>query len=287
MLIHPHIHHHRADRRLASAVAMQSEATAQGKAVRGGVGSFARMRSGVLVLANEPTSQPRRCHLKRHSSGLTLIELLVVLVILAALAGVVLPHMNDLRIGPFGTRGESPQEIATKTTLLRVRAAIMGDESMPGLWQDLGGLDKYMPEKMGDLLMSDAGLTSLSAVLPASLEEYDPNTRLGWRGPYLMSSGARYGADDPPYGTEGDPAVLDGWGHPVVIQFPTTAVPTDSNRYLYARLVSAGPNGVIDTPLSLPPPNTFSAPPPAGVLTIDDCGDDSVLFLRVADTRIP
>lgn len=228
----------------------------------------------------------RRACLRR---GLTLIELLVVLMVLIAVAGIVIPNVTNLEIGSDinGKGGKSPQRIVTETTLLRVRAAIMGDETMPGLWQDLGGLDKYMPEKMGDLFMSDAGMTSLSAVLPASLEEYDPNTRLGWRGPYLVSSGARYGADDPPYGTEGDPAVLDGWGNPVVIQFPTTAIPTDPNRYLYTRLVSAGPNGVIDTPLSLPPPNTFSAPPPAGVLTIDDCGDDSVLFLRVADTRIP
>lgn len=246
MLIHPHIHHHRADRRLASAVAMQSEASAQGKAVRGGVSAFARMRNGALVLANEPTSQPRRCRLKRHSSGLTLIELLVVLVILAALAGVVLPHMNDLRIGPFGTRGESPQEIATKTTLLRVRAAIMGDESMPGLWQDLGGGETELPLSIRELFIPRPGWPT----------PFDPNTRLGWRGPYVMDNGARDGADDP--------AILDGWGRPIVNQAPTA---------LTIRLVSAGADGILETPPAIAMP------------TLAACGDDLVLFLRTADTR--
>ena len=230
MIIHPHIHHRRAGRRLASAVAMQSEATAQGKAVRRGVGAFARMRNGVLVLANEPTSQPRRCRLKRHSSGLTLIELLVVLVILAALAGVVLPHMNDLRIGPFGTRGESPQEIATKTTLLRVRAAIMGDESMPGLWQDLGGKTAELPQTIAELFAPPAGWT----------DSFDPNTRLGWRGPYIQPNGAQLGLElaGLGYGNATDPAILDGWGRPIVIQDPGT---------LQIRLLSAGADADLGT----------------------------------------
>ena len=34
-----------------------------------GVGAFAKMRCGVLVLANEPTSMPRSFRLPRHDSG--------------------------------------------------------------------------------------------------------------------------------------------------------------------------------------------------------------------------
>jgi len=180
MLIHLHIHHHRADRRFAS--------------------------------------------------GLTLIELLVVLVILAALAGVVLPHMNDLRIGPFGSRGKSPQEIVTETTLLRVRAAIMGDESMPGLWQDLGGKETELPQTIAELFAPPAGWT----------DSFDPNTRLGWRGPYIQPTGAQLGDQlaDLGYGDRDDPAILDGWGRPIVIQDPGT---------LQIRLLSAGADAILST----------------------------------------
>jgi prepilin-type N-terminal cleavage/methylation domain-containing protein len=177
---------------------------------------------------------------RRFASGLTLIELLVVLIILAALAGVVLPHMNDLRIGSFGTRGESPQEIATKTTLLRVRAAIMGDESMPGLWQDLGGRETELPWSIAELFVARAGWPT-----PPN---FDPNTGILWRGPYLMSSGARYGSNDD-YGTISDPAVLDGWGRPIIIQGPKNPLlsPTPQPEALYIRLVSRGEDGVLNT----------------------------------------
>lgn len=232
MLIHPHLHHRRADRRFASAVAMQSDANAQGRTVRGGVGAFARMRNRVLVLAIEPTSQPRRCLLKRHSSGLTLIELLVVLVILAALAAIVVPNVTNLRIGVDinGEGGKTPAEIVTETTLLRVRAAIMGDESMPGLWQDLGGREAELPQTIAELFAPPAGWT----------DSFDPNTRLGWRGPYIQPTGAQLGLElaGLGYGNATDPAILDGWGRPIVIQDPGT---------LQIRLLSAGADADLGT----------------------------------------
>ena len=188
--------------------------------------------------------------------GLTLVELLVVLVLLIATALLVVPLFSDLSFGS-GNNRKSLQQIATEQTLMQVRAAILGTEGQKGLWSDLGQRDAYLPQKMADLF-------NPSSTLPLSLQSYyDPNTRLGWRGPYLLSSGARYGVNDV-YGAENDPAVLDGWGNPILIQTPDAQ---------YIRIVSKGADGVLDTP----PADTMPA--------LATCGDDVVLFLRVADTR--
>jgi type II secretory pathway pseudopilin PulG len=71
------------------------------------------------------------------------------------------------------------------------------------------------------------------------------------------------------YGETGDPAVLDGWGNPIVLQVPQTPGTTEHDRTRHARLVSAGPNGVIDTD--------------PGELMPNERGDDLVLFLWIAD----
>ena len=56
------------------------------------------------------------------------------------------------------------------------------------------------------------------------------------------------------YGFVGEPTLLDPWDNPYVIQVPppqawpgVTNVP-DSVRFAYARVVSAGPNGILETP---------------------------------------
>ena len=56
------------------------------------------------------------------------------------------------------------------------------------------------------------------------------------------------------YGFTGEPAMLDPWGNPYVVQIPppqafndVTNV-MDSARFAYARVVSAGPDGRLDTP---------------------------------------
>jgi hypothetical protein len=56
------------------------------------------------------------------------------------------------------------------------------------------------------------------------------------------------------YGFPGEPAIMDPWGNPYVVQIPppqaftevTNAI--DSMRFAYARVVSAGPDGRLDTP---------------------------------------
>lgn len=235
---------------------------------------------------------------------MSLVELLVVLVVLVVVATLVVPHLTDLRIGasPDGRGGKSPQQIATETTMLHIRDAILGTSSQPGMWSDLGQRDECFPQTVAELLVFAPDLPPLTAphhraTLLTSLQSFDPNTHLGWRGPYLQPSGARYvenstaqftrdygygpyPANDPNYHAN-DPAVLDAWGNPIILQFATPDT-TDPNCIKYARLVSAGPNGAIDL-LESAVPNTDGAV----ILTKGNCVDDVVLFFNVSvtDTR--
>ncbi len=119
---------------------------------------------------------------------------------------------------------------------------------------------------------------------------WDATSERGWRGPYLRqvngsfpAESARRFADDttfasrgfyPPldglrepadfidrrdgcsvYGFPDEPAVLDPWGNPYVLQIPPPqAFPggntnlRDEVRFRYARVVSAGPDGRLETP---------------------------------------
>ena len=78
--------------------------------------------------------------------------------------------------------------------------------------------------------------------------DFDPVYRVGWRGPYVVANnGSVYTINATTdfleqYGENGDPAVLDGWGNPIVIQNP--GLTSDGGQDV--RLVSAGPNGIVD-----------------------------------------
>ena len=56
------------------------------------------------------------------------------------------------------------------------------------------------------------------------------------------------------YGFAGEPTAVDPWGNPYVLQIPPAQAflspsnVTDEVRFRYARLVSAGPDGCLDTP---------------------------------------
>lgn len=225
-------------------------------------------------------SRPSPSTRLRHRRGLTLFELMIVLGILLILGTLVVPaissHMTQSR------------EDVTLQSMRRVREVVMSTyfddmgEQLPrpgtaGL--DVGRADHpqlcYLfvnPEKYedGNNLTEDYDIT------------FDPVTRQGWRGPYLLHEGGgfRYFVDadrtEPGnftqlYGETDDPTILDGWGNPIVIQEPDAdgdnVIDFDEARRV--RLVSAGPNGVIDTD-------------PDDLLATDR-GDDLVLFLRVAE----
>jgi type II secretory pathway pseudopilin PulG len=197
------------------------------------------------------THQQQPMRPRSSEAAVTLLELLVVLVVLIALAVLVIPQFTDLRFGFAGDR-KTAQQIATERTLNLVSEAILGGSGQKGLWLDLGNQDANLPQTIAELFVPRVGWP-----------DFDPNTRRGWRGPYLLGSGARYGVTDA-YGNADDPAVLDGWGQPVVIQLP------DAD---HIRVVSKGEDGVLDTP------------PAVNLPTLASCGDDVVFFLRVADAR--
>lgn len=128
---------------------------------------------------------------------------------------------------------------------------------------------------------------------PEVFVRWDESARRGWHGPYVRhasgvfpAAGDRRSSDDstfdsrgfyPPlsglyvaqdfedrldgcsvYGFPGEPAVIDPWGNPYVLQIPppqaffdvanVVSGVTDEVRFSYARVVSAGPDGRLDTP---------------------------------------
>lgn len=104
------------------------------------------------------------------------------------------------------------------------------------------------------------------------------------------------------YGFVGEPAAFDPWGNPYVLQIPPPQAfaavtnTADTVRFRYARLVSAGPDGVLDTPCFLPNPTNEHATAwdararrlirQAGRIdgtNVVARGDDLVLFLARGD----
>ena len=214
--------------------------------------------------------------------GLTLFELMLVLGILLVLGTLVIPavtgHLNQSR------------EDVTWQSLRRIREAVMntyfddmGEElprpGLPGL-----GAGRLDHPQLCYLFVNPETHEDGDPLTEEYDTSYDPISRRGWRGPYLLHEGEgfKYAADgDRPvpgnfthrYGETGDPAVMDGWGNPIVLQEPDAdgdgLIDFDEARHV--RLVSAGPDGVIDTD-----PDEM-LPVPA------DRGDDLVLFLRIAE----
>lgn len=100
----------------------------------------------------------------------------------------------------------------------------------------------------------------------------------------FQSRGFFPGGATSPYGVAGDLAAADPWGNPVVLQIPPpsafAAPPDEAKQFHCARLVSAGPDGALSTPLDRL----------AGRLadgTANVRGDDLVLFLNRADVYEP
>lgn len=172
--------------------------------------------------------------------GFSLVELVVVLVILVALAGLVIPLI--------GSQTEDSRNTATNASLTELRNVILGtyrqdmDKRLPrpGYYgvNTKGRTDK--PQLR--YLFINPGTYTAPGTLETTAPTYDPLYKRGWRGPYFMNSTGRYLVDaarnfTKDYGENDDPAVIDGWGNPIVI------VETGTR----AELRSAGPDGILQT----------------------------------------
>jgi type II secretory pathway pseudopilin PulG len=192
--------------------------------------------------------------------GFTLLELAIVAGILVVLAGALVPLVDGFRA--------QGQKTAAVASLVAIRNAIMGTPEQPGYLEDTGQL----PNTINDLFENPFSVGS-------PLYSFDRDTGRGWRGPYLLNATGHYAINNATgftsaYGSNGDTAVLDPWGNPIIIQYPS-GVNGTSTPPTFARLVSAGPNGAIDTPQNY---NGTPYPPPSVR------SDDIVLFLDHADS---
>lgn len=173
---------------------------------------------------------------------MTLLELALVVSTLALLAVVTLPNLSQT--------ADNAAHTITRDGLGQVRSAIL----------DAYYHDAYecLPYPVASGRETHPQLTYLfvSPLTHTTLPAYDAVTRRGWRGPYLRGAGAKYQVDVARgftrlYGEAGDPTPVDGWGRPIVLQQPVLDGTAASAKDLrFARLVSAGPNGVLDTPVT-------------------------------------
>lgn len=195
--------------------------------------------------------------------GLTFFELLVALAVVATLVTLIVVPADELRGAGMVT--------VTERSLLAVRNAICGSDGQSGYRADLGELPLFV----SDLFQQPTTLAG-QPYLPPELQTFDPVTRRGWRGPYLEHTGSRYQIVNPlgftgNYGVDGWPTAVDAWGRPIVLQWPQLGVGIDVR--LFVRLVSAGPNGIVETPANVAYPSRAS------------CGDDVVLYVMGVDGR--
>lgn len=196
---------------------------------------------------------------RRRCTGLTLLELVVVVAILAVLAGMIIP----LGAGQV----QKARFAATKTNLLLIRDAIMGTPDKPGFYSDTG----QFPVTLKDLFVNPFASTD-------PLATFNRDTGRGWHGPYLIPSGSSYPNNFTNTYTAGDPAILDAWGQPIVIQIPDPTQFGTAASQSFIRLISAGPDGTVET--SPAASDSYGNPYPIP----GSRGDDLVLFINHSDS---
>jgi prepilin-type N-terminal cleavage/methylation domain-containing protein len=203
--------------------------------------------------------------------GLTLVELIVVLAILVALAGLLVPLLSST--------SSKAQDTTTQATMIALRNAVIAyHQDMKGIqvWND-GSVAPPGATGM-PLTLRDLQIPPLVPDGSATVQRFDPVTRRGWRGPYMLQTTGTFLPPPPPppspgaildtsfypaapagypsfpsytlsslFGNTGDPTFVDGWGNPIVLQWPSAGQGDPSNsvndvvvRSQYVRLVSAG-----------------------------------------------
>ena len=216
--------------------------------------------------------------------GFSLIELVLVVMILAILAGLVIPL-----IGNFTPGGEkSEKQIVTETSMIAIQDAILGTATSPGAWADLGQQPALFPTQPFWLTLEYKQLSSLAPAIYAK-GPFDPVTKIGWRGPYLKGSLVHDSNGEIVRDLEGNAFLQDAWNNSLTIFVPDTNSNgvMDSSDITYARLVSTGENGLLQTEQENTTKYDPSGTDPSTNtnLTLADCGDDLVLFFFVGDNR--
>ncbi|MEL6898436.1 MAG: hypothetical protein AAFP90_20255 [Planctomycetota bacterium] len=211
---------------------------------------------------------------------MTLPELLLVLVVVAALGAMVIPRLAQ--------RAEAASASTTRRSMETLRGVIMTDyrdDMFEALPYPLSSQRTAHPQLKYLYHNPSADLTSNPGDFSqTSAWEYDASSGRGWSGPYVEPSSlatTNYRVDndrgftqhygESPSSTSGvhDPAPSDAWGNPIVLQQPVSASGGASrDSTLYARLVSAGPDGVLQTPRNVMQP------------TQQQLGDDLLVYLR-------
>jgi prepilin-type N-terminal cleavage/methylation domain-containing protein len=235
--------------------------------------------------------------------GLTLLELLVVLAILISLATIVVPVIS--MFGGKSQEVATRENLLRLQDLLVNRyIPDLGGGTYVSVGS---GVNPYKGTRIGNMVanLPAPGAVGYAeratyhpqlrylfvnpddSVYPETMNWVPNLTALAtrrWQGPYIRHTGGAYKIHvdgvidgiDPSfttvYGEDGDPTVFDAWGRPIVIQVPTG---TDSGAESitnepgvnFARLVSAGPDGVIDTSESVFMP------------TATERDDDIIIFL--------
>lgn len=230
------------------------------------------------VIARRPS--PRRLALRR---GLTLLELVMVVSILAILTALIVPGMNDQQ--------EETRKTVAKATLKELRDVIanryMQDMShtanplltgkvalpQPNRQLDTSGristtqadgtVAGLVPQ-MHFLFVNPSQYDGTATTKYVGVADYDPNVRIGWNGPYVLTQASVYPnpnnvrfTSDPTntgtwssygfttqFGQAGDYAINDPWGSPYVTIIGQA---THGGNPLYtAYVVSAGPNRRLD-----------------------------------------
>src|SRR5262245_26929898 len=114
-------------------------------------------------------------------AGLTLIEVLVVLAILVAIATLAVPMLADISYESI--------DATTKISLQNLRDAILGR-----YYNDMRGVPIPRHDVMGgatSIVDNDTGIPNSLADLvikPDGAPDFDPVSKLGWRGPYVQTT---------------------------------------------------------------------------------------------------
>ena len=238
----------------------------------------------------------------RRRCGFTLLELLLVLFILISLSTMLIPSLSW--VGERSQRLTTQDNLQRLRELLVNQYQVdMGELPRPRLDQTGAIAPRRQHPQLVYLFVNpdthDNGVVEDDFSPPVGTTVLSGRR---WNGPYVQHSGmeyfvtdtatvptgftARYGLGTPSYETSGvspgvgDPTVTDAWGHPIVIQEPTGDVGNDQTiaelglvgaaaewARRHTRLVSAGRDGVIQTPANALMP------------TLVERGDDEILFL--------